>query len=118
MDIAQATLTVFDVGLQKINRPAVAFMTRPIFRQLFLDKSINSSLDHASFDGLVKLLVEVDISAQVASVQEGGLYFHVRSRQRQGFFDRASGVTNLKPGVPQRIEEPFRHRFNVGRDFP
>src|SRR5215510_3042638 len=59
MDIAETALAILHVRLQKIDRSAIAFMAQSIFRQFFLDESMDPLFDQAVLDCLVKLLVEL-----------------------------------------------------------
>ena len=56
MDIAEAALAVLYVGLQKIDRSAVAFMAQAIFHQFFLDESADPLFNQAALHCLVPKL--------------------------------------------------------------
>ena len=118
MDIAQASLAVFHVGLQEINRSSIALVPQAILLEFFLDESMHSPLDQPVFHRLAKLLIEVVITAEVARVQQRGFHFHVDGRQTDGFFHGAGGVTYLESSVPQGVEQLLGHGLDVGRYFP
>ena len=69
---------------------------------------------HVLVEARHQLVEQLAVAEQEARFQDGGADGHVRLGLADAFVDRARGVADLQPGVPQAIEDRFGDRLAPG----
>ena len=69
---------------------------------------------HLVVEARHQFVEQLAVAEQEARFQDGGADGHVRLGLADAFVDRAGGVADLQPGVPQAIEDRFRDRLAPG----
>ena len=105
VQVAQAALAVLDVGLDQIARLAGAAMALLALGELGGDEFGRGALHHFLVEAGDQLVVERLVAGQEARLQDRGADGHVAARLPDRFIDRARGVADLQPHVPQAIED-------------
>ena len=121
VQIAQAALAVFDVGLDEIARLTGAAMPLLALRELGGDELRRGSLHHFFFETRVEFGVELGVAEQIPRFKQRGANGHVGFGLADALADRARRVTDLLAHVPQAIEQRLGDRFSprgllVGQD--
>ncbi len=115
VQVAQAALAVLDVGLDAIARlagPAVALVA---FGHLRLDELARRAADHLAPEALAQLFIQRLVAQDQAGVEQRGADGDVGLCQLERLLDRARGVADLQPQVPQQIEHVLDHALAPGR---
>jgi hypothetical protein len=111
VQIAQAAFAVLDVRLDQIAR--LADPTQALFAlgELGGDEFGAGTLGDLLVEAGDELVEQLLLAEQEARFENGGADGHVRPRLADAFVDRAGGVPDLQPHVPQAIENRFGDRF-------
>ena len=107
VQIAQAPLAVLDVGLDQVARLAGAAQALLALGELGGDEFGGGVAHHLVVEAGDELVEQRAVAEQEARFQDGGADGHVRLGLADAFVDRAGGVADLQPGVPQAIEDAF-----------
>ncbi|MGX1317974.1 hypothetical protein AB7M17_001427 [Bradyrhizobium sp. USDA 377] len=107
VQVAQRPLAVLDVGLDQIARLAAAAVPLLALGELCRDEFGRGALYHFLVEALDQLVIERLVAGEEACLQDRGADGHVAARLPDRFIDRARGVTDLQPHVPEAIEDGF-----------
>ena len=107
VQVAQAALAVLDVGLDQIARLPAAAMALLALGELGGDEFRRGALHDFLVEAGDQFVVERLVAGQEARLQDRGADRHVAARLADRFIDRARGVADLQPHVPQAIEDGF-----------
>ena len=105
VQVAQAALAVLDVGLDQIARLPAAAMPLLALGELGGDEFGRGALHHFLVEARDQFVIERLVAGEEARLQHGGADGHVAARLADRFIDRAGGVADLQPHVPQAIED-------------
>ena len=111
MQVAQAAFAVLDVGLDQIARLAGAAMALLALGELGGDEFRGGALYDLLVEPRRQLVVEFQVAEQVARFQKRGADGHVGFGLTNTFVDRARGMTDFEPHVPQAIEQRLGDLF-------
>ena len=114
MQIAQAALAVLDVGLDQIARLAGAAMAFLALGELGSHEFGCRSLHDLLVEARDQLVIELAVAEQIARLEDGGADGHVRLGLADALIDRAGGVADPEPHVPQAIEYRLGDRLAPG----
>lgn len=117
VQIAQSALAVLDVRLDQIAGLAGAAMAFLTFRKFRGDEFGGSALHHFRIETRYQFIIKGLIAGEKARLQNGGADGHVAARLPDRFIDRAGGMSDLQPHVPQTIEDRFGNLFAPGGLF-
>ena len=107
VQVAQAALAVLHVGLDQIARLAAAAMPLLALGEFRGDEFGRGALHHVLVEARDQFVVERLVAGQEPRLEDGGADRHVAARLPDRFIDRAGGVADLQPHVPQAIENGF-----------
>ena len=107
VQVAQAALAVLDIGLDQIARLPGAAMALLALGEFGGDEFGRGALHHLLVEARDQFVVERLVAGQEARLQDRGADRHVAARLPDRFIDRARGVADLQPHVPQAIEDGF-----------
>ena len=111
VQVAQAALAVFDVGLDQVARLSGAAVPLFTLGELCGDELRRRSLHHLLVEPGNEFAVERGIAEQQAQFQQRRADGHVGLGLADAFGDRSGGVTDFLPHVPQAIEQGLDDRF-------
>ena len=114
VQVAQPALAVFHVRLDQIARLAGAAMTFFALGELGGDELRRRSLHDFLFEARGQFARRGGVAEQMPRFQQRGADGHVGLGLADAFADRARGVADLLPHVPQAIEQGFGDRFTPG----
>ena len=120
MEIAQAALTVLDVGLDPIAGLAGLGVTGGALLHLGGDERPRCAAHDVVGEAGLELGIEARIAVDQAGIEQRRPDRHVGQRQLQALVDGASGVPDLQAEVPQHVKYSFGDalrpcRFLVGQ---
>src|SRR5215472_13210192 len=104
LNIPKPAFAFLDIGLEQVDRAPKLFMPSAILFELFADESFEAFFYQPRFDSLFEVLIKSVIAAEKTGIEKRSSDFHVNLRKAHTFGDAACRVTDLKPGVPERIE--------------
>ena len=107
VQVAQAALAVLDVGLDQIARLPGAAVALLALGELGGDEFGRGALHHFLVEPRDQFVVQRLVAGQEAGLQDRGADRHVAARLPDRFIDRARGVADLQPHVPQAIQDGF-----------
>ena len=107
--VAEPALALLDIGLHHIARIAEAPVARVALGELGLDEARPAPRHHLGGEAAAELGVEVGVAPHQARFQHRGGDRDVALAQPQAVVDRARGVADLEPQVPQHIERVLDH---------
>ncbi len=107
VQVAQGPLAVLDVGLDQIARLAAAAMPLLALGELCRDEFGRGALHHFLVEAGDQLVIERSVAGEEARLEDRGADGHVAARLADRLVDRARGVTDLQPHVPEAIEDGF-----------
>ena len=117
VQVPQPAFAVLDVRFDQIARLSAAPDAVFAFRELGGDE-IGGGVAH---DFVVKarhqFVEQLAVAEQKARFENGGADRHVRLRLADAFIDRAGGVADLQPRIPQGIKNRFRNQLAPGGLF-
>jgi len=114
VQVAQATLAVLHVRFDQVARLTGTTMPFLAFGELCGHEFRSRALHHLLVEARDELVIERAVADQEARLQHRGADRHVGARLADRFVDRAGGVADLQPHVPQAIENGLRHRLAPG----
>ncbi|MGY3405279.1 hypothetical protein ACVWZV_001392 [Bradyrhizobium sp. GM5.1] len=104
VQVAERTLAVLDVGFDQITRLAAAAMPLLTLGEFRGDELGRGALHDLLVEAGNQLVIERPVSGKEARLQDRGADGHVAARLPDRLVDRARGVTDLQPHVPEAIE--------------
>ena len=107
VQVAQAALAVLDVGFDQIARLSGAAMPLLALGELGGDEFGRGALHHLLVEPRHQFVVERLVAGQEPGLEDRGADRHVAARLPDRFIDRARGVADLQPHVPQAIQDGF-----------
>ena len=116
LQIAQAALALFDVGLDHITL-ALLFVARVAFGKLGFGKVAFGVLEKLVPEAAVEVFGQLGIAGQMAVFQQGSADRVILGPQTQTIADRAACMADLEAQIPQDIEHRFDHALGPGGDL-
>ena len=107
MQVAQAALAVLDVGFDQIARLPGTAMTLFALGQFGGHEFGGGALHHFLVEARHQFVVERLVAGEEPRLQDRGADRHVAARLPDRFIDRARGVADLQPHVPQAVQDRF-----------
>ena len=107
MEIAQAPLAVLDVGLDEIARLPRALVALVALGELRGDEIGGGALHDVAIETRDEIVEQRLVAGDQPRLQDRRADRHVGARLPNALVDRARGVADLQPHVPQRIENRF-----------
>ncbi len=114
VQIAQAALAVLDIGLDQIARLSGAAMALLALGELGGDEFGRRALHHLLVEARDQFVVQRLVAGEKPGLQDRGADGHVAARLPDRFIDRAGGMADLQPHVPQAIQDGFGDLFAPG----
>ena len=114
VQIAQAALAVLDVGLDQIARLPAATDAVLALGELGGGELPGGVAHHLIVEARLQFVEQRAVAEQEARFQDGGADGHVRLGLADAFVDRAGGMADLEPGVPQAVEDGFSDQLTPG----
>ena len=115
VQVAQPALAVLDVGLDQIARLAGAAVALFPLGELGGDEFRAGSLHDLLVEARDQLVVELAVAEEITRLQQRRAHGHVGLGLADALVDRARGMADLEPGVPQAIEDGLGDGFAPGR---
>ena len=110
MQIAQAALAVFDVGLDEVARVAKPAMAGIALGEFRLDK-IGAGAARFCCERASEVVVQAAVAPHEARLQDRRADRDVGAAKAQAFIDRACRVSHLEAEVPQKIQQVLDDLF-------
>ena len=117
VQVAQAALAVLHIGLDQIARLAGAAVALLALGELGGDEFGRGALHDFLVEARGQFVVELLVAEQITRFEKAGADGHVRLGLADAFVDRARGVADFEPHVPQAIEQRFGDRLAPGGLF-
>ena len=114
VQVAQAAFAVLDVRLDQIARLPAAADAVFAFGELGGDEFGGGVAHDLVVEACHQFVEQLAVAEQKARFENGGADGHVRLGLADAFVDRAGGVADLQPRIPQAIEDRFRDRLAPG----
>ena len=115
VQVAQAALAVLDVRLDQIARLPAAAVRAPRVRRAWRRRIRRRCRARPPCrSALISSSKSFAVAEQEARFEDGGADGHVRLGLADAFVDRARGVADLQPEVPQAIEDRFGDQLAPG----
>ena len=114
VQVAQPALAVLDVGLDQVARLAGAPVALLALGELGGDELRRGSLHHLLVEARDQFVEELVVAEEIARLEQRGADRHVGLGLADALVDRARGVADLEPHVPQAIEDRLGDRFAPG----
>ncbi len=115
LQIAQTALAFLDVGLDQIAAFALARMALVALGQLGLDEILPGAGRNLGPEARAHILVEIFIAPQKARFEQRRADRHVLFGEAHAFGQRARGMADLQPQIPQHVEDEFDDALAPGR---
>ncbi len=115
LQVPQPALAFLDVGLDQVAAFALMVMALVALGQLGLDEILARAGGDVRPEFLAQLVVEFLVARQITRFQKGGADGDVLLGQPHAFGQRARGVPDLQPQVPQHVEHKLDDAFAPGR---
>src|ERR1043165_1891876 len=114
--IGQTAAAALQVWLLDVNRVAKLGMTRDLILHPPLDVFANVAAHAVLPKGLAKSSCQGGIARERARFEHRGFGEHVLVRLRDRLTDRARGMADLEPDVPEQIQDLLDNLPGVGRN--
>src|SRR4051812_8595323 len=115
VEVAQTALAFLEIGLDDIATVAHPLVTNLALGELFAGEGADIALHHLASETLRSLVIEPLVAPDEARLQERGADRQIAARHPHHLVDRAAGMADLQPQVPQRVEHRFDYPFGPGR---
>ena len=115
VQVAQAALAVLDVGLHAIARLAGTAVTLVALGHLRLDELARRAADDLAPEALGQFVVERPIAEDQARIEQRRADGDIGLGELERLLDRARGMADLEPQVPQEVEHVLHHALAPGR---
>ena len=112
VQVAQAALSVFHIGLDEIARIARALDARLALGELGLHEFGRGALHHLLAKAILHVVEQRAVADEEARLQQSRADRHVVARLAQAFLDGARGMADLQLQIPEKIE----HRLDGALD--
>ena len=117
MEVAQASLALLDVGLQRIARIAGALVALVALGELGLDEVEAVAGGDLAPEAALQLLEQLRIAPEEAGFQQPGADGHIRLGLADALVHRAGGMADLEAQIPEAVEHELHHLLAMGRQL-
>jgi hypothetical protein len=114
VEVAKPALAVLHIGLDQVARLPGAAVTLLAFGELRGDELRRGALRDVLVEAGDQLVEQLPISEQEARLENGGANRHVGLGLADALVDRARGVADLQPQIPEAIQDCLGDRFAPG----
>ena len=115
VEVAQAALALLQVGLDDVAAVAHALVALVALGELLGDEAARGAVHHLAAEPARRLVVQRLVAPDEAAFQERGANGEVRLRHADQIVQRAAGMADLPPQVPQLVEHRFDHLLAPAR---
>src|SRR6266849_10756854 len=117
MKVAETALALLELGLEQVDRFAVAFVALAALLELGLEKILLVAVEDVADKRLVELGVELFVTREKARVENRGLFLEVFRRHLHTFGRVAHRLPNRQTGIPQRVQNYFADDLDIRARF-
>ncbi len=117
LQVAEAPLSLLDIGFQNVALPALTLMAGRAFFQLGFDELRNGLFEKLGPQPVAQFMCQRGMTSDQPMLDQRGADRHVACTQAQAIVDRADGMADLQFQIPQHIQHGFDHALGPGRDL-
>ena len=111
LQVAQASLSLFDIWLDKIAAFALTTVARLTFGEFRLDERFFRTVHHLVAKTGVQFARERRFAPQKTCFKKRGANGHVFPREANALADGAGRVSDLQPKIPEHEQDEFDDAF-------